>query len=640
MSLPRRPDPGIYMVCDPRPGRAKAAVQAMVCASGDMDDRMLALDGPGFALLTASPPGSEYSRGPGVYCDHHGILAWAGEMCLPWAWYDRAGPASVRTTAAILRRNLVTRGLEVLAEIDGSFCGAWFDNETRKWTMFNDRWGLMPLFWWSRNDRLVVAPRARLAWQASNTQLSIDENGVVDLLRSQNMLDDHTLIADIHWLEPAHGLNWNGRRVDIHRYWSFEHKPVEPRSYDDVVQGYLDAARPTLAHMTDCQSPLLQGLSGGLDSRMFLALCDERGRAPTCFTSGLAYGEDVRFARQLAHVARTSHDSLLLDAREFPRQLRESIINTDGLHGAGHLVASTPINDYLSRHGGAVLLEGYLHGVLGGSDLPVDEDIPANVPAHQHAWALAFLHSGGTPEQIGGLLHEDIASASLTRWRSHVDDTFGSCPIDDPLYRAEYAIITGRSGRNDVLVPAMARRHVLARHLACDMRMIEWYAATPARLRRARQPYIDVLRRHFPAFARVPRADGCSGMPLSDEPWRREYAWQCEKLHTRWVWLRYADVRRWGRDSIAARAWGFETCRQAGLFEPLLAADARVLEWVRPHALRSSFEAACHQPRQAVPLLSLLTIEIMLRELESTKRIESLPTPGAEPPTLAASHSY
>lgn len=297
-------------------------------------------------------------------------------------------------------------------------------------------------------------------------------------------------------------------------------------------------------------------------------------------------------------------------------------MHTDGLHGAGHLVLSAPIGDYLAQHSGAVHLEGYLHGVLGGSDLPADADIPANVPPHRHAWARDFLHGGGDPKQVGCLLREDLAAASLARWRTHVDDAFGRSPVDDPLYRAEYAIITGRSGRNDVLAPAMTRRHVLTRHLACDRRMVEWYAATPARLRRARQPYIDVLRRHFPAFARVPRADGCSGMPLSDGHWRREYAWQCEKLYVRWAWLRYANVRRWGRDSMAARAWGFETCRQAGLFEPLLVRDARILEWIRPHALRSVFDAACCDPRQSVPILSLLTIETMVRELEYTGRLK------------------
>jgi hypothetical protein len=267
-----------------------------------------------------------------------------------------------------------------------------------------------------------------------------------------------------------------------------------------------------------------------------------------------------------------------------------------------------------------------MHGVLGGSDLPADVDVPVDVPPHQHAWALDFLHGGGEPESIGRLLREDLAADSIARWQTHVDDAFFSATTADPLCRAEYAIIAGRSGRNDALVPAMYRRDVLARHPACDRRMIDWYATTPARLRRARQVYIDVLRTHFPTFARVPRADGCSGMPLMNGQWRREYAWQREKLYDCWARLRYADVRRWGRDSMGARAWAFETCRQAGMFEPVVASDARVREWVQPQALHSAFDLACRDPRQSVPMLSLLTIETMVRELEHlTYRSDTAP---------------
>lgn len=623
MNSHHRVYPGIYMVGDPEPGRARALVRSMVQSAGTVHDRIVAVEGPGFALAAVSPPVDEPSCGPGLHCDGQGVLIWAGEMFLPESWHGQTEPPSPRTVAAIVRHKLVTCGPAILAEIDGSFCGAWFDEAAHTWTVFNDRWGLMPLFWWSQGPRVVVSPRARLTWQASDTQLDINSDGVADLLRTQNMLDDHTLITGVHWLEPAHNLAWNGRGRTPRSlaYWNFEHRPVEPPSYKAAMQGYLDAAQPTLARMTSIDSPVLQGLSGGLDSRLFLALCHERGCRPACYTSGFAFGEDVRFARQLARIAGCSHDLLLLDSRTFLRQLRDSIMHTDGLHGAGHLILSTPINEYLAQHEGGVLLEGYLHGVLGGSDLPADADVPAHLPAHQHSWAIDFLHAGGAPAKIDTLLREELAYDSAARWQAHVDDAFGRAATDDPLCRAEYAIITGRSGRNDVLVPAMPRNHVLTRHPACDRRMLEWYATTPARLRRARRPYVDVLREHYPEFARVPRADGCSGMPLTDGRWRREYAWQCEKLYSRWAWLRYPEVRRWGRDSMATRAWGFDICRQAGLFEPLLTDHARVREWVKPRQLRSCFEAACRDAQPSVVLLTLLTIETMVRELERTESL-------------------
>ncbi len=616
MAGSERAYPGIYMVCDPRPGRARADVQAMVTAAGTALTHCVAVEGEGFAIAAVSPPVDAPGCGPAVHSDARGTLIWAGEMFPPEAWLAHSTSASPHAMAAILQRKLATLGPDALADIDGSFCGAWFSAQRQTWTVFNDRWGLIPLFWWAEGSRLIVSPRARLTWQASETPLQIEADGFADLLRTQNMLDDHTLIAGVHWLEPARSLCFDGRRTQTRRYWDFQHRPQTPVSYDALLDEYLEACRATLARMTDGDAPILQGLSGGLDSRVFLAVGQQLGRVPTCYTSGFAYGEDVRFGQQLARLAAAPHDKLLLDAKSLWTQLQASMADTDGLHGAGHLVLSAPIAPYLAKHAGSVLIEGYLHGVLGGSDLPDDKDIPVDRPAHTHPWALDFLHSGGSPEQIGHLLSHELAAPSLARWQSHVDDDFSRSGVDDPLHRAEYAIITGRSGRNDVLVPAMHRRHVLARHPACDRRMLAWYATTPAALRRGRQTYIDALQHRFARFARVPRADSSSGMPLLQHRWLREWCWQREKLFTAWSRWRYADVRRYGRDALAARAWAFDVCRKQGVLEVLDDPHARVLNWVRADALRDACSAARRNPRQSLLVLTLLTAETTIRDLE------------------------
>jgi len=606
--------PGIYLAVDPDGSRARATVAGMLSLAGRLDESMLAIEGDGYAVVAVSPPGHHAGSGPEVHADARGLLIWAGEMFPPQAW--TGSDRTSQSMAATLFDRLVNDGSEILADIDGSFCGAWFDAATNTWTLFNDRWGLIPLFWRADDSTLIASPKARLTWRTSDSSLRINPDGLADLLRTQNMLDDHTLIAGVHWLEPASELRWDGQRMVRRRYWDYQHRPCEGRPYEDVLAEFVEASRATMDRMTRGAAPVLMGLSGGLDSRIFLAVSHELNRRPGCYTSGFPYGEDVRFARKLARAAGARHDLLLLDERAIVAQLRASIIETDGLHGAAHLALSAPITSYLARHEGAVLVEGYLHGVLGGSDLPADADVPTDRPAHQHAWAIDFLHSGGEPERIGRLLEANLARESLARWQAHVDDAFAAAGTDDRLCRAEYAIITGRSGRNDVLVPAIYRRYVAARHPACDRRMIEWYATTPAVMRRARRAYIDVLRTRYPRFARVPRADGCSGMPLSGEGWRREYHWQVEKLYSWWARLRYPDVRRWGRDSMAARAWALQTCREAGAFDELLAPDARVREWVRAESLREAWDTAMRDPRGSIPLLTLMTAETMIRELE------------------------
>lgn len=653
--ISQRAYPGIYMAFDPRPGSARVTVEGMLSLAGRVADRALAGEESGCAVVAVSPPGEHPEAAPIIHSSPAGTLVWAGEMFPPENWSGAGERPSSQRLAAVVLDRLGHQGPEVLGDIDGSFCGAWFSSDSGTWTIFNDRWGLIPLFWWADGRRLIISPKARITWRASGSDLRIDGNGVADLLRTQNMLDDHTLIENVRWLMPATCLRWDGRGVSTRQYWDYQHRARHAGSYEEVIDSFVDVSRSTMARIIDTPAPVMQGLSGGLDSRMFLAVCQELGRMPECYTSGLVWSEDVRFGRKLARAAGTGHETLLLDADCLPDQLRSAIIETDGLHGAAHLVTSAPITPYLAHHAGAVLLEGYLHGGLGGSKVPADQDVGVSDsvcgfgaggqaasgtggqsgtgtvagstrPAHTHAWALNLLHTGGNPGLIGGMLREELAADSLRRWQAHVDDAFAHAPSDDPLCRAEYAVISGRSGRNDVLVPAMFRRHVLVRQPGCNRRMIDWYASTPASLRRGRQVCIDALRRHYPQFARLPRADGCSGMPLTDHRWLREYRWRIEKLYSRWARLRYSDVRRWGRDSLAIRAWTFEACRQANLFAPVLAADARVLEWVRPQAVRDLWQTVCRDPRRSIPLLNLLTIELMVRELErmpATERSES-----------------
>lgn len=612
MTNRERAYPGIYMAIDPRPRRARALVESMLAWAGSVDSGASAIEGDDFALIGVCPPGENTSPDNMFHSDSRGMLICAGDMS---------------EKPAVLHDQLHQYGAGALADIDGSFCGAWFDAADHSWTIFNDRWGLIPLFWWSDGQTLIVSPKARISWRASGSPLRLNQQGAADLLRTQNMLGDHTLIEGVHWLEPAHCLRWDGEHVRLEKYWNFQHRPQDDLPYESVLDSFVEAARATISRMTAGNQELLQGISGGLDSRLFLAVCHEHGRLPSCYTSGFAYSEDMRFGRKLARAAGSSHDALLLNSRELPAQLQRSIVETDGLHGAAHLAMSAPIAAHLAHHQGALLLEGYLHGVLGGSDLPADEDVPADRPAHTHGWAIDFLHSGGKPDTINALLRADLAASSQDRWRASVDTSFARSEVNDPLYRAEYAIITGRSGRNDVLVPAMFRRHVRARHPACDARMIDWYARTPARYRRARQAYIDVLRRYYPAFARVPRADACSGMPLKGGRWAREYHWRLERLYSVWAKCRYPEVRRWGRDSLAGRAWAFDACAKAGLFEPVLQKDARILQCVKPESVRDLWQLANRDSRHSIPLLTLVTIETMIRHLEKPVSPQGTPTP-------------
>ncbi len=615
------------MVVDPRPGQAAQDVDRALTLLGASSSAasITAACGTGWAAAAIAPPGNPAGGGAGLSTRGGSALIWTGDMILPAEWsFDPTGLCPPDPGEILLAR-LMKGGVEVLAQVDGPFCGAWYDAPAARWVVFNDRFGLLPVFYAVRDERLAVATTAALAWQLSGLELTFDEHGIVDVLRAMNVTQDRTLIRGVHWLVGGHTLvrerlTGERSRCLVSRYWEFRQQAEMFATPAQAADAYLDAFQRTVAEQADGADPLLVGISGGMDSRVILAVCHKLGLVPDCFTCGFPFSEDVRYGRRLARVAGAPHTFIPMHTDLVLDGLTASIIETDGLHGALHLVNSLPFPGYLAGRRGGVMLEGHLHGILGGGCVPADEDIPANRPPHQCAWARKHAHAGGSIDLVNHLLRADLAQESLARWRTRIDDAYARTVGGDPLQRAEQAMVNGRHGRNDVLGPGLLRHDVLIRSPATGRRLLDWYAATPPAWRRGKQFYVHVLRERFPAFARVQRSD-CSGLPIAADRWLREYHWQNEKLHRMWAWLRHPEVRRFRSTGHLMAAWLFDTWAHRGDLGLIRQSDARIRPYVDQAALLDCWVRAPRDPSAVRPLLTLGTIEIMLRDLENRPRI-------------------
>ncbi len=613
-------NPGIILVCDPRPEQAKQAVTRMLDAWGVKEDAPLsAACGEGWAAVAVPPPGSEITCGAEVYTDGRDILIWAGEVFPPDPILtDCPIGMNRRGTGEWLLNALNRRGIDALADLNGAFCGAWYDHQRRHWTVFNDRMGLLPVFYHAEGDRLVVAPKAWLTWLGGGEPLAISEAGVTDLLRTQNMTEENTLIRNVHWMKGAHALLWNGRHLRKTNYWDYSFPATRITNEREQLERYYDLLEMSLRRQTTANAPLRLGISGGMDSRTYLALCRTMGRLPACFTAGWSFGEDVRFGRKLAEVAQAAYEWVSLDPHLLPENLMPTILDTDGLHNVGHMPPGAAVRAYLRDHHGCVLLEGYFHGVLGGAYVPDSADAALAVP-HESSWARARLHSGGAIDSINDLLHPDLAKESCRRWGAYVDDKYRSAPADDPRKRAEYTILSGRSGRIDVLGTAFLREHAVVRTPACDHWMLDWYTTTDPNIWHGKKQFLKLFRQRFPDLARIQRT-GSSCLPISENRLLREYYWQTEKIRRWWLGQRYPWTRQWGIGGAAIRACVFDLWRRCGTLDILAEPDARIYNWVQRQSFQAFWDRATADPLQATPLLGLATIEIMTRWLEDLSR--------------------
>jgi len=616
--------PALMMVCDPRPRAAGRTVEAMAdtLRDGDCrDNRIVAAQGRGWAVAVVAPPANLLTCGAGIAAGQGDWLIWTGDI------QGLPAPAA-RDLGEVLLCRLQARGVKALADVDGAFCGAWFDHRCERWIVFNDRFGLLPLFYAVHGDRLVVGPTARLTFLAGGVPLEIDAQGVVDVLRSSNAIDDRTLIRGVRWLEGAHTLEVDVHptgepRVRTRPYWRFQHQQPTTRTKEqaqDECVAALECALREQGVPGNGSDHVLLGISGGLDGRLILAVAHSLGIVPDCYTVGWPFSEDVRFGRRLARVADADHTFVRLRDGRLAADVAELILETDGLHSAMHLAFGSPVPRYLQAYPHSVLLEGFLLGLAGGSGLPAEGDVPVGRQPHECAWALKHAHRGGTIAEIDALLLPRLAADSAERWKARIDARYAQAAGADPYERAEHVYMNGRCGRIDVLGTGLLRRDVVVRSPGTCRAVLDWCARTPVAWRRGKQLYMDLLRRRFPAFARVQRAN-CNGLPIARGRLLREWCWQRERIHRLWAGWRWPATRRWGMSARFVQAQLFEAWRRDGDLARIASPDARVRAWVRPERLDSLWRQAVADPGTSAILLTLGTIETMVRALERTPQL-------------------
>jgi hypothetical protein len=589
---------------------------------------------PGGAACAIRPHCDEPTCGYDFFTQLGDTLIWTGEP-IP------RNPALEHTDEDLRHRQisqhmltgLQSHGFKSLASIDGAFCGLWYNGVTQRWSVFSDRMGLLPLFWAQSGPRLTVSPSAWLTWTGSELPLDVDAAAVADLVRCQNAASSRTLISNVHWLTGGDALTWNGHSIRIEPYWRLE--PADASTLDDPAEAYLAVLNETVQEASRSSSPLWLGITGGIDSRMMLASCYRNGQVPDCFTAGLPFTEDVRFGRRLAKIARASHVVSPISEEHLADQLHDMIIATEGLHSASFMLTNTAIDAFLREHRRSILLEGYFHGIAAGAYVPAPDDalVDASRQPHDAQWARNRLHASCSFKIARQILADELAQHSEVDWQQRIDQTWYSIDHQDPLARAEYTVARNQMGRIDVLGTAMLNEHVWVRSPACNLRMLDWMRSVPPQIRHNKRICLEVLRKRFSRFSRVPKANS-NHLPIAAGRLRREFCWQYEKLHAWWTRQRHSGLQQWasGQPTRALRMWGFHIWRQTGMLDVIRESNARIRPYIRNDVLETCWQRADTDGEAADAVMNLATVEIMLRWLEqqqqwSPNRSQSLVEP-------------
>jgi asparagine synthase (glutamine-hydrolysing) len=209
--------------------------------------------------------------------------------------------------------------------------------------LFTDYFAAFQLF--HDADRRVFSTSLLAATQAV-PRLSFDAQGVYEFAFNVVPTGNDTIFAELKTLGPDRLIELTGDGSAVHPLA----KPLPEAATDLPLAGRIERQRAALAaivrpHVEHYGNHIFCPLSGGLDSRLLLALLREAGAAPSLYVYGGPGSEDVAVAKAIGAEMGFEVEWIDKSAREiapdaFPAQVEANFQSYDALPNFGELFES------------------------------------------------------------------------------------------------------------------------------------------------------------------------------------------------------------------------------------------------------------------------------------------------------------
>lgn len=221
----------------------------------------------------------------------------------------------------VLLAGLTSIGPDFLEECQGQFAFAFWDEETDSIYMARDRIGVLPLYYYANNERLVFGSEIKALVPALPKALEIDEASVADYLAYRSVHAPHTLLRGIHKVKPGHVLrvSSDGRTTEV-PYWRISDESQVRAFTEHEAKEVLSA---TLSRAVNrslvADVPVGSYLSGGLDSSLTVAMMARRSEHVNTFAAGFGDPrfDELPFAKQVSDLFNTQHHEVHISAADF-----------------------------------------------------------------------------------------------------------------------------------------------------------------------------------------------------------------------------------------------------------------------------------------------------------------------------------
>jgi asparagine synthase (glutamine-hydrolysing) len=227
------------------------------------------------------------------------------------------------------------KGVEFVHEIEGDFGIAIWDGEHERLSLYRDRLGVKPLYYYIKDGRIIFASEIKAIVEHPEVERDIDQNALADYLTFLTTPAPQTLFKGINKLTAGHRL-LIGRDGDpkVERYWDvFPDRNSPKRTEAEYQTELLRLLRESIKKRMMSDVPFGVFLSGGVDSSANVALMAELMDRPVqTFTVGFEqheYLNELDSARRVSKLFGTDHHEVIIGESDLASLLPDLLWHLD-----------------------------------------------------------------------------------------------------------------------------------------------------------------------------------------------------------------------------------------------------------------------------------------------------------------------
>ncbi len=385
---------------------------------------------------------------------------------------------------------------DFIFKLKGAFNIIIWDRKEKKLTVFNDRYGLRPIYYSQHNNELFLASEVKAILTHRDVSKNIDDSAIASLFFFGFVMGERTYFESIKLLPSASFLVFENNQIRISNYWNFNFLDKnEGKTQDYYEQKLGNLILQAIERHVEDGTRITVPLSGGLDSRTILASIPEEYHPINTITFGTKDMDDVQIAKRVSETLGTNHHCLEILPEDIINNAKKIVNITDGmisfLHSTGNMKLEL-IRDYTD-----VCLDGMQP--FGSFFSPFatfkrkEKLLIADYLSHPISRELAkslFIHS--YYKKIRNYPREIIENIS-----QRCKSTSASSIID-------YSIATQYVPRFVNYGNLVKRTHVEVRSPFFDNDLVDFMVNTPPEERRYQYLYTRTFSRLFPELSKIP----------------------------------------------------------------------------------------------------------------------------------------